>query len=152
MTMRPNDQRPDYEKMRAIQEQAHSFSGPVGKQRHGCLTVWLVLMIFGSIGAILIWGRYDEQLSTVFPPILILAVSINSVVEIFFLIGTLYWKRWAVQGFILTVIVSFLLRILMGIVRDTSFLSIGFAFFMLLVFVRPNWHHYEGRELIGFEK
>ncbi|MCL0039229.1 hypothetical protein M1N46_03235 [Dehalococcoidia bacterium] len=91
------------------------------KQRHGCLTAWLVLLIIG--GALSLLGTalgylVDPQLMReafpdapgwAFP-----AMAVLSLLGLVFAIALFTWKKWAFWGYVLSSIAGAIVSVLMG--------------------------------------
>ncbi|MBT9159119.1 MAG: hypothetical protein DDT27_00679 [Dehalococcoidia bacterium] len=92
------------------------------KQRHGCLTAWLVLLIIG--GALSLLGTalgylVDPQLMRealpdapgwTFP-----AMAVLSLLGLVFAIALFAWKKWAFWGYVLSSIAGVIVSVSMGV-------------------------------------
>lgn len=88
------------------------------KERHGCLTTWLVLMIISNTGIALIYLLGNGVISQNLPsapgwvfPLLAMMGALNVV----FAIALLKWKKWGFFGFIASSIMAFVVNLIIGI-------------------------------------
>ena len=104
------------------------------KQRHGCLTAWLIYMIIGNSISTLIW--------LIDPGIFQLDASEGTFVLLAFLgalnvmcaIALLQWKRWGFYGFCGTSIISCFINVSLGfgiVSLLLSLFAVGALFGML---------------------
>jgi hypothetical protein len=97
--------------------------GAETKQRHGCLTAWLVLMIVGGI-----YGIYANLFNTALlktaypnaPAWCFTALALLGVVHIVCAVGLLMWKKWGFYGIAALSVVGVGINVMIG-------LNIGFA-------------------------
>ncbi len=105
-----------------------------GRQRGGCLSAWLVLVMGANgLGALLVLGQAAQSASAA-DTCLVLALSIGNVV---FAAALWNWKKWGAYG----LAASFALVFLLGLaLNDLGVIlpAVGPAFF-LLVLVGPKW-------------
>jgi hypothetical protein len=88
------------------------------KQRHGCLTAWLVLVIVINtlvalvylFGSSAVASALPSSRSWVIPVLAVLAVA-----NVAFAVALFLWKRWGFYGFVATSIVAFALNIALGV-------------------------------------
>jgi hypothetical protein len=107
------------------------------KQRHGCLTAWLIMMMIGNASAALLYLLAEPkqlpnsaiQLNSTTTSLLCLVALIN----LSFAIGLWFWKKWAFRGFILTGILMFFTNLNMGIGIANA--SIGLFGVIVMIFV-----------------
>jgi len=89
-----------------------------GKQRHGCLTVWLVLMIIANslvaviylFGSAAIGQNFPSAPGWTFP-----VLAIVGIVNVVCSIALFQWKKWGFFGFIVTTIVAFVVNPILGL-------------------------------------
>ena len=89
-----------------------------GKQRHGCLTAWLILMIIAnSITAVVYLfgsGAIRQQFSSApgwaFPVLAFLGIA-NVVCSI----ALFQWKKWGFFVFIVTTAAAFVVNLMVGV-------------------------------------
>ncbi len=84
------------------------------KKRHGCLTVYLWLMVVGNsvVALIYLFGRETLEDRIPFLPGWALPVlAICAILNVVFAIALLRWKRWGFIGFIATAILTFVVNV-----------------------------------------
>ncbi len=88
------------------------------KQRHGCLTAWLVLIIVVNVIAALVYLVDGGAIVRDFPdfplwalPVLILACVANIV----FAVALFRWRKWGFSGFVATTVVAFVVNLALGL-------------------------------------
>lgn len=89
-----------------------------GKQRHGCLTAWLVLMIIVNalaallylFGSAVIRQNLPNEPAWTFP-----VLAVGCIINIVFSIALFQWKKWGFFGFIATSIVAFVVNLAVGL-------------------------------------
>jgi hypothetical protein len=88
------------------------------KQRHGCLTAWLVLMIVGNSFMALMYllkgGAVQQQFPDApgwFSPVMSLVGVINLVCAV----ALFKWKKWGFFGFAGTSAITFVLNLVAGV-------------------------------------
>jgi hypothetical protein len=92
---------------------------PEVKQRHGCLTAWLILMIVVNSLAALVYifasGVIKHGLPNApawaFPALAVLGIIANVV----FAIALFQWKKWGFLGFVGTSILAFVINLILGL-------------------------------------
>jgi hypothetical protein len=87
------------------------------KQRHGCLTAWLVLMIISNSLTALIYLFAGGTIKSNLPnapawtlPILALA----SIANVVFSVALFRWKKWGFFGFVATSILAMIINLKLG--------------------------------------
>ncbi|HEY8871541.1 MAG TPA: hypothetical protein VIM52_00810 [Stellaceae bacterium] len=90
---------------------------PALKQRHGCLTAYLVFMIIANSATALMYLVGAEDIRRKIPeipqwsfPVLIVGAILNLV----FAIALLRWKKWGFWGFVATAMVLFFVNLSLG--------------------------------------
>ncbi len=88
---------------------SNTGTGNAPKQRHGCLTTWLILMLLANSGTALMYLLGDSSIHTILPdmagwviPVLIVMCLFNIVCTI----ALFMWKKWGFWGFIVSSVVS----------------------------------------------
>ena len=102
-----------------------------GKQRHGCLTAWLILMIIANSASVLIYLFGSSAMRHEFPsapgwafPVL----AIVGIVNVICSIALFQWKKWGFSGFIATTVVTFAVNLIIGLnILQVLFGLIGIA-------------------------
>ncbi|XOV95162.1 MAG: hypothetical protein ACFHWX_10710 [Bacteroidota bacterium] len=94
------------------------------KQRHGCVTAWLILLIIGGAFSAATYFFMNEYLAKNYPveipETLKLIYGVISIVNIFLAFMLLRWKRWAFYFLAMNSILVIVLNLYIG-------LSIGFS-------------------------
>lgn len=86
------------------------------KQRHGCLTAWLILMLVGNSLAALLYasGAIKRGLPNApawtFPAFIVICIA-----NIVFSIALFQWRKWGFFGFLGTTILSSVVSLRMGV-------------------------------------
>lgn len=88
------------------------------KQRHGCVTAWLALMIFiNSLTSLVYIFFGDKVLETApdMPTSMLLLLAFLGLSNVFFAAMLLRWKKMGFWGFVITSIAAFILNLMMGL-------------------------------------
>ena len=88
------------------------------KQRHGCLTAWLVLMIIANSAAALMYLFGSSAIKRALPGIPSWALITLAVFAIFNLvcaIALFKWKKWGFWGFLVSSVVALVVNISVGL-------------------------------------
>lgn len=120
------------------------------KQRHGCLTAYLLFILVANVAAVLIYLFRPEDVRQNVPnmpdwavPVLILV----SIVNLICAIALFRWKRWGFWGFLGSAVVVFFLNLAMGLGFGTALsglLGIGILFGVLHIGKeRKGWSQLE---------
>ena len=117
-------------------------------KRHGCLTVWLVILIVSRLFFLMsTLGTYPDLQKQIpgATPLLIGLLYLCAVAEIIFAIALFRWRRWGFYGFAASVVVALLLNLVMGIQlwNDLPGLAAVVVLFILLQLGKENraWKH-----------
>jgi hypothetical protein len=88
------------------------------KERHGCLTAWLVLMIVGNSMTALTYtfasGTIQKSLPNA-PSWAFAVLIVASLVNLACSIALLQWKKWGFFGFIGTTAVALIINLIIGV-------------------------------------
>jgi hypothetical protein len=113
------------------------------KQRHGCVTAWLILMIIGnSIGALMyLFG--SEMIMRAMPygvsSSLIYLLAFVSVMNVVFAVLLFQWKRWGFYGFIGSAIAAFIINTSIGLPVGSSLLGlVGIGVLFAILQIKQN--------------
>jgi len=97
------------------------------KPRHGCLTAYLILMIIANSITGLFYLFSGSSVAKAFPessnwalPILVIIVIFNIVCAI----ALFQWKKWGFFGFIISIIITFIVNVIIGTNIFLSFLGL----------------------------
>jgi len=88
------------------------------KQRHGCLTTWLVfIIIVNTIGTFVYLVSSDimNQMFPDTPSMFISLLIILGIINVVCAVALLKWKKWGFHGFIATSITSLIVNLLIGL-------------------------------------
>jgi hypothetical protein len=86
----------------------------VEKQRHGCLTTWLVLTIIVNLVSVplLYWSLTTSGAST--SAWLLLYIGFNSIVLVGCAIALFKWKKWGFYGIAIWSVIGFIVNLIIG--------------------------------------
>jgi hypothetical protein len=93
------------------------------KQRHGCLTAWLVLMIVANSAAGLLYLSGSTAIKQTLPGAASWAFPVMGILGLFNLVcavALLKWRKWGFWGFLGSGIVASLVNMSMGVGIGTS--------------------------------
>jgi hypothetical protein len=87
------------------------------KQRHGCLTAWLVLMVIANtvtalsylLGSQMMRGQFPEAPGWAFP-----LMGLLGILNVVFAVALLAWKKWGFWGFCASAGVAFVANVSIG--------------------------------------
>jgi hypothetical protein len=113
------------------------------KQRHGCLTAWLIMMMIGNASAALLYLLSEPKQLPNSPIELnsttMILLSLLSLFNLCFAFGLWYWKKWAFYGFALTASLMFFTNLNMGIdIASASLGMIGIVLLYLVLQIKSN--------------
>lgn len=104
------------------------------KQRHGCLTAWLIMMMIGNALGSLAYlilepkALLEHGLTLTKEQMILMAVL--GFINLSFAIGIWFWKKWAFYGFAISGFLMFLTNLNMG--ADVVSSALGMAGVLLL--------------------
>jgi hypothetical protein len=104
------------------------------RKRHGCLTVWLVIIILFSLAAIIIViPKGNPNLPDILPG-WVVAISITfSLLNIVFAVALFMWKKWGFWGFCAVAVVDFTISIIAGELFIFSLVGLCLRLFILYI-------------------
>ena len=113
------------------------------KQRHGCLTAWLILMMIGNAATALLYLLAEPKQLPSSPIELnrttMVLLCLLSIINLSFAVGLWYWKKWAFFGFTLTAVLMFFTNLNMGIdIASAALGLIGIVFLYLVLQIKHN--------------
>lgn len=89
-----------------------------GKQRHGCLTAFLVLMVIANAASALMYLLGSAAIRQNFPsapawafPVL----AVMGIVNVVCAIALFQWKKWGFFGFLVTSAITFVVNLMVGL-------------------------------------
>jgi hypothetical protein len=98
------------------------------KQRHGCVTAWLVLMIIlNSLTALLYLFGGDiisKNLQAGISNTMLILLAILGIMNVVFSVILFLWKKWGFWGFIITSIGAFVINLSIGLGVGQSILGL----------------------------
>lgn len=111
------------------------------KQRHGCVTAWLILMIIANAVTSLSYLFLGEN----FTAELRVPIAIIGMVNVFFAVMLFLWKRWAFYGFLVMSLVIFVINLSMGYgIAQSLFGLVGMAILYMVLQIKQDnvsaWH------------
>lgn len=89
-----------------------------GKQRHGCLTAWLILMIIVNAATALFYLLGSAAIKQNFPSAPVWTFPVLAVVgiaNVVCAVALFQWKKWGFFGFIATSIIAFVVNLTVGV-------------------------------------
>ena len=99
-------------------EQDNDYS-PYQKQRHGCVTAWLVLMIIGNALSAVVYMFASHIIADALPHnvpiILIIVLGAVAAANVVFAVFLLQWKKMGFWGFCITSVIVLVVNLSMGI-------------------------------------
>jgi small-conductance mechanosensitive channel len=93
-----------------------SMSG--GKQRHGCLTAWLILMIIvNALTAVvnLAAAGFIRERSPGMPAWAMPVLAVGAALNVVFAIALFLWKKWGFYGVVVMTVIAFVVNVASGI-------------------------------------
>lgn len=94
------------------------------KQRHGCVTAWLILMIISnSVTALLYFFATDfvtKNLPVQIPNTMVIVLGVIGIANVIFSVLLLKWNKIGFWGFVLTSIAALVININIGMGIGTS--------------------------------
>jgi hypothetical protein len=104
--------------MENSQDQNDDTKANSPKQRHGCVTAWLILMIIANSLIAIVYLFASEKITDNLPgdvsPSLIILLGIIGVANVFFASLLYQWKKWGFWGFIVTSIGALIINLSIG--------------------------------------
>lgn len=98
------------------------------KNRHGCVTAWLILMIVANAATAIVYLFFgeiiDESLPTLISQTKLLILAAIGLANLVFAILLLKWKKWAFWGFSATSLVTVGINISFGLGIGQSMLGL----------------------------
>jgi len=110
------------------------------KQRHGCVTAWLVLMIIANAGLALVYllanDTITRNLPENVPSAMIYLLGFIGIINVVFAVLLFQWKRWGFYGYVVSALATFLINLSIGVPATSSILGlvgIGILFGILQI-------------------
>ena len=99
------------------------------KQRHGCVTAWLILMIianaFTSIAYLFLGETISANLPNPIPNSTMMLLALMSGLNLVFAIMLFKWKKWAFWGFAGTSLIAVVINLSQGLSIGNSVLGLA---------------------------
>ena len=113
------------------------------KQRHGCVTTWLILMIIiNSLSSIIYFFASDfvvESLSGDVSTPMIVLLGIIGIANVVFSVLLLQWKKNGFWGFIVTSIAALIINLYLGLgIGQSVFGMVGMAILYGVLQMKKN--------------
>ncbi len=104
------------------------------KQRHGCLTAWLIFMIVANSLTAVVYlfagEMITKNLSVPIPNSMMVLLALVGVANVIFSVFIFLWKKWAFWGFAVTSLAALIINITLGLgVGQSLFGLAGVAIF-----------------------
>lgn len=124
----------------------------VEKQRHGCVTAWLIMMIIlNSITAVIYLFASElitQRLPGAVSQTMVILLGVIGISNVVFAVMLLQWKRMAFWGFAATSVVTLMINVSNGISIGQSLLGLaGVAILYGVLQIKQNnvsaWDHLE---------
>jgi hypothetical protein len=88
------------------------------KQRHGCVTAWLILIIVMNSLTAILYLFAGDMIAKNFPggisTTMLILLAIIGICNVVFSIFLFQWKKWAFWGFAVTSIATFIINLSIG--------------------------------------
>lgn len=88
------------------------------KERHGCLTVWLALIVLvngiSALSLLLAAEKFQEQVPA-FEAWMATPIAVLAVLNVLLALALFYWRKWAFYAFIVNNLLLFGLNVYAGI-------------------------------------
>lgn len=115
----------------------------VSKQRHGCVTAWLVLMLVVNSLTALLYLFFSDMVTSALPaevsPSLILALGLVGIANVVFAVLLLRWKKIGFWGFLITSVATLLINMNMGVsIVQSMFGLVGIAILYGILQIKGN--------------
>ena len=88
------------------------------KQRHGCLTAWLIFMMIGNSITALLYFLNSQAIKQALPTIPDWSLPILAIIALFNLICAIAlfkWQKWGFWGFLGSTVATFIINVSIGI-------------------------------------
>jgi hypothetical protein len=127
-------------------------SANLPKQRHGCVTVWLILMIVANSFTAILYLFGGDLVAQNFPggisSSMLILLAIMGIANVIFSIQLFKWKKIGFWGFVLTSIGALIINLNVGVGIGQSLLGlVGLAILYGVLQIGnngvPAWKHLE---------
>ncbi|MEO9849422.1 MAG: hypothetical protein ABJH72_20985 [Reichenbachiella sp.] len=101
------------------------------KQRHGCVTAWLIFMMiansFSAIAYLFMGESISQNLANPIPQPLMMALAIIGIANLIFSIMLFQWKKWAFWAFAVSSLFTLGINLSIGTEIGASLLGLSGA-------------------------
>ena len=84
------------------------------KQRHGCLTSYIIFMIVTNSALALAYLLVGSTIDPGIPPWAFVILGVFAVLNLICAIALFKWKRWGFWGFIISSVVALIVNLIVG--------------------------------------
>jgi len=87
------------------------------KKRHGCLSIWLAMMVIGNIFTVVTFLFLGTDVTKMFSQgsnLIVGILTLLTILNVICIFGLYKWKRWGFYGFVFNGSVAFLINLYMG--------------------------------------
>jgi len=98
---------------------------PIQKERHGCVTAWLIFMIVANsvVALIYLLAMLNSEESPI-PGSILFILAILSIANVIFAILLFKWKKFGFIGFVVTAIIVFIINMYIGLGLTQSIMGL----------------------------
>ena len=126
-------------------------TNPQQKVRHGCLTAYLILMIWGGLATLYTsYGLIQSQTMPLWQKLLAVSATISSIIWI---IALFKWKKWGFWGWCLTVVALIIYNLIVGDSIVAAFYPLVFLVILYGVLQlggeNKGWNQLEGPGILS---
>lgn len=119
-------------------------AGSAEKQRGGCLTAWIMLVLIANPLVAIFYLLSGNELARSlpgFPGWAIPGLIVIAVANTVFAVGTWIWKRWGVYGFAASAVITFAVNLFAGLGGPSFGAFVPIA--ILWALVRNIWQQFD---------
>lgn len=122
------------------------------KQRHGCVTAWLIFMIIANsitaVSYLFMGDMISQNLPNPIPQPLLLTLAVVAIVNLILAIMLFQWKKWAFWAFAGTTVIALIINLYLGLGIGTSMFGLaGIAILYGILQIKQDgvaaWDHLE---------
>lgn len=99
------------------------------KQRHGCVTAWLIFMIIANsltaVSYLFMGDTISQNLPEPIPQPMMIVLAIVSIMNLVLAIMLFQWKKWAFWAFAGTSIIALVINLSLGLGIGTSLFGLA---------------------------
>lgn len=120
------------------------------KQRHGCLTTWLIFLIVGNsiVGLItLLAGQTIQKTYPTAPDWVFLVLAALSIFRVICAIALWKWKKWGFWGILASTVAAWLINLsienLAAVLSPSGFIGVALLWILLNIGENKAWSQLE---------